>query len=312
METESYRKHRPRDFKDVAGQDSAVKTLAGYLENGKFPHAILFVGPSGTGKTTLASICANVLNCSDTDFTELDCASAKKPLDAVREIRETMGLAPMIGDCRVFCLEEVQALSRAKFAQEGLLRILEKAPKHAYFMLTTTDPQKLLKTVRSRCTPITLHALEEDDLDQIIARVLKLEKAKIKDVVKQKILDLCEGNGRNALVMLDSVLQHKSTADQLDALVDSDVQKAGVEIARALLARKRWPVVAAIIRQVDEDPEALRRMILGYMSKVMLGGGKNSGFCNLIVQVFRDHWYDCGRAGLVASCYEVCTAKGSR
>ena len=141
-------KYRPKRLADFLGNTETVQALRALMEREEMPHTILFTGPSGTGKTTLARIVARRLQCSEHDLQELNTADFRG-IDTIRDVVRNMALCPMSGSCRVWILDEVHQLS--KDAQHALLKALEDTPKHVYFLLATTDPAKLLPTIRTRC-----------------------------------------------------------------------------------------------------------------------------------------------------------------
>lgn len=300
-----YQKYRPTHLGDVFGQAEAVGILRSL--RGNLPHSILFTGPSGCGKTTLARILKTELECGDPDFTELNCADFRG-IDMVREVRNRMGLAPISGKCRIWLIDECHKLTND--AQNAMLKMLEDTPRHIYFMLATTEPGKLLKTILNRCTSIAVKAINNKQLCELVARVSELEKTELSDEAIEKIAELADGSARAALVMLESVIGLPTPEEQIEALEKSDSKRASIDICRALLnPRTKWPEMCIILKGVDEEPETLRRMILGYATSVMLGGGKMVSRAFLIIQACRDHWYDCGRAGLVSACFEVISNK---
>jgi len=297
---ELYKKWRPKSFNDVVGQDKAITTLKS-LRGDKFPHTLLFTGGAGTGKTTICRILRTKLECADLDFMEVNAAD-DRGIDIIRDIRKRMNLAPINGKCRVWLIDECHQLTAQ--AQESFLKILEDTPKHVYFFLASTDPQKLKKTIISRSTEIKLQQIPGDVLDALVERIGKEEGAPVNGDVKAKIVELAEGSARKALVFLNQVIGIDGDDKQLEVLEAADVRKQAVEIARALLAKgTTWKKMAEILSAVDEEAESIRWLVLGYMTAVALKGNPTKA-CRIIDE-FRDNFYDSKKAGLVASCYQV-------
>lgn len=299
-----YQRLRPADLKNVRGQDLVVSSVRKLLKAKDFPHACLMRGPSGVGKTTVARIVARELNCSDIDFCEMNCAELRG-IDNVRDIQSRMTLSPFGGDCRIWLIDEAHALT--KDAQNALLKMLEDTPAHVYFMLATTDPQKLLPTILTRCTPFDFKPLSEKHLKELILSALGQEEASVGAEVIEKVVEVAEGSARMALVLLEQALTQPDEESQLDAIQSRDAEAQAVEICRALMnPRARWADVAKVVKKVEEDPEKVRRMVLGYFTQVILGGGKNSGRAAQIINSFRDDYFASGRAGLALSAFEAC------
>ncbi len=302
MTTELYKKYRPKSFKDVIGQDDAIRSLMDMGKRKAIPHAILLVGDSGVGKTTIARILRTKLKCSDIDFIEMNSADFTG-IDTIRSIRKHMNAAPLAGPCRVWLIDEVHMLSAA--GSEAFLKILEDTPKHVYFMLATTDPQKLKKTIITRCTQIKLKLLSKDDLYVVIDRVLDQETVHIKKQVTDKIAEVAEGSARKALVILHAVIGLEKVEDQLSAIEASNVAPQAIEIARNLMKTStKWPKMQEILKNVEEEPETIRWMVLGYCKAVLLGKGDHKRAA-IVIEEFREHFYDSKMTGLVISCYNV-------
>lgn len=303
MAIELYRKHRPTIFKQVVGQDKAVAMLEEMVKKNKVPHAILLSGPSGTGKTTLARILKSKLNCSDHDFAEINCADFRG-IDMIREIRQRMGLSPLKGTCRIWLIDECQKLTGD--AMSAALKLLEDTPKHVYFLLATTDPGKLLKTIHTRCTEIKLGNLDPKCLEDLVRTIANKEGFKPSEDVVERLAEVADGSARKALVLLHQVMELDKEEDQLEAIQSSDSKQQAINIAKALMdPRTKWSEMAGILKEVDEEPEGIRHLVLAYSTKVLLGGGRMSERAFVVINAFRDHWFDCRRAGLVASCWEV-------
>ena len=305
--TELYRKYRPKKLADVAGQSSSVKVLRKLIARNKVPHSILFVGPSGCGKTTLARIMRKNVDCGLQDFTEVDCADFRG-IDMVRGIRSQMGLSPISGSTKVWLIDECQKLTSD--GQSAMLKMLEDTPEHVYFFLATTDPHKLLPTIRTRCTEIKVSLISSEEMTAVIERVLKAESKRISDEVIEKVVEKAEGSARKALVLLNQIIDLESEEDQMQALEKADTKAQAIELARLIIKPgSSWSAVTKILKNLDDDPESIRRLVLGYASSVLKGGGGLSKRALFLIDVFGNHFYDSGEAGLVAACYAVSTAK---
>lgn len=303
--TELYRRYRPQKLKDVVGQESAVQTLQNMLTAKRIPHAILLSGGSGVGKTTIARILKQELNCADWDFKEVNAAN-DGGIDFVRYIVENMGLRPMNGDCRIWLIDEAHALTKA--AQGDFLKPLEDTPDHVYFFLATTNPEKLLPTIRTRCTEINLSPLSPTHLTKLLNHVSAQEGKAVTAPVLKKILECADASARKALVLLHQVLNLADEKSQILAIQSYDNVLDAFAIVKALLWQKtKWPQVAELIKKADlTNLEGLRQAALTCAKNEMLKGGPNANRAYLIATVFAEDWFTTKEAGLVKACWEVC------
>lgn len=231
-----YRTYRPLLFKDVVGQDYIVKTLKNAIKTNRIAHAYLFAGPRGTGKTTIAKIFARAINCedfidepcgecpsclaakdNDPDIIEMDAAS-NNSVDDIRRILDEVSFAPLIGKYKVYIIDEVHMLSTSAF--NALLKTLEEPPAHVIFILATTDPQKIIPTVLSRCQRYNFSKINRVDLKNRMKTVLNAEDLSYEEEALDIIANLAEGGMRDALSILDQVLSYNDEGIFLE-----DVQK---------------------------------------------------------------------------------------
>jgi len=298
---ELYKRFRPRSLKHIIGNESTVDALSNMLAKQTVPHTMLFFGPSGCGKTTLARILQTELNCNDLDLKEMNCAD-HRGIEDIRDIQRRMNMAPN-GDCRIWILDEVHMLTRE--AQNAALKILEDTPEHVYFFLCTTDPQKLLKTIRTRCCEMPVELLGYNQLEKLALRVIKKVKIKIEKDILDDLVASSNGSARSLLVSLDK-LKNLNPAGQRKALKQKQEGEAeGIDLCRALIKRDPWNKIAGILKNLKEEPEKIRWGVLFYARSVLLGGGNASAQASIVIDCFKDHFYDSKEPGLALACYEA-------
>jgi DNA polymerase-3 subunit gamma/tau len=302
MTEELYKVHRPRTFKEVLGQPEAVKALTGFLKRKAVPQAILFTGPSGCGKTTLARIVRDRMEVGPSDWQEINCADFRG-IDMVRDIRSHAGLAPMQGNYRIWLIDECHKLSND--AQNAFLKLLEESPKNAYFFLATTEPGKLLTTVKTRCTEIRTRPLSSKVMENLVSAVAAKEKMPLGGEVIDRIVEVAEGSARKALVLLNFIVGIQGEEEQLNAILASDSKRQAIELARVLMNPKsRWPEVVKVLNGVEGEEEQLRRLVLSYASSVLLGKNFDDR-AYLLLCAFESNFFDSGKSGLIRACYQV-------
>ncbi len=167
-----YRKHRPVEFDEMAGNEAEIESFQKVLEKESPPHTYLLIGPSGCGKTTLARIAARKLGADALSLTEINSAD-NRGIDTAREIIHQLHYLPPGSGSRVFIIDELHQTS--KDWQNAMLKPLEDTPEHVYFFLCTTDPNKLIKAIRTRCTEVRVNPLDPDTIYRIILRVGKID-----------------------------------------------------------------------------------------------------------------------------------------
>ncbi|MDR3519272.1 MAG: DNA polymerase III subunit gamma/tau [Candidatus Pacebacteria bacterium] len=198
-----YRKYRPKNFKEVFGQDNIVKILESSIETNKVSHAYLFIGSRGTGKTTVARIFANDIGVSVNDLYEIDAAS-NRGIEDIKMLRDGVRVSPFDSKYKVYIIDEVHMLS--KDAWGALLKTLEEPPKHVIFILATTELHKVPETIISRCQVFTFKKPTEKVLKKILENVAEKEGFELGAGSAELLAVLADGSFRDALGELQKVL----------------------------------------------------------------------------------------------------------
>jgi DNA polymerase-3 subunit gamma/tau len=296
-----YKKYRPLRFLDILGNETTIQSLEAVLRRRPQPHAYLFSGPTGCGKTTLARIVAKILGCRGSDFREIDTADFRG-IDTVREIRKQARFMPLEGPCKVWLLDECHKLTEA--GQPALLKMLEDPPEHVYFILATTDPQKLLPTVKGRCQQFQVSPLNDQEMSRLLRRVTKEEGESLEKRVCDQIIQDSQGHPRNALQILEQVLGVDSEKRLEVARRSAEIQSQTIELCRALIRGADWKEVRRVLSGLrEQDAEGIRRAVLGYCNSILLK--EENTRAALIMEEFIRPFYDSGFPGLTLACYSV-------
>lgn len=306
--TELYRVHRPTLFKSVLGQEEAIATIQALLKAKRFPHALMLSGPSGCGKTTIARVLQTKLNCAENDFFEINAAESRG-IDTIREIQLRMGMAPRGGSCRIYLLDEGHKLSGD--AQSALLKTLEDTPRHVYLIICTTDPNKLLKTIHTRCTQVRLQPLKSEHLISVLQEVATKENIELSEDLVNRIVECSDGSARKALVLLGQVRDLDGDEAKLNAVLKSDLKDKAFTLTKKILwSRDSWSDIANLLKEMEgEDVEGLRRLLLKCASSEVLKGGKGAERAANMIRVFAYDTFASGFPGLIGMVYEVCSQR---
>jgi DNA polymerase-3 subunit gamma/tau len=261
------RKYRPQRFSDVVGQEHVTHTLSQAVIQKRIAHAYLFCGPRGTGKTTIARIFAKCLNCTggpkvdfddndprckeiadgrSLDVMEIDGAS-NNGVEQVRELRETCKYAPAAAKFKIYIIDEVHMLTTAAF--NALLKTLEEPPEHVKFMFATTEPEKVLPTILSRCQRFDLRRIPAALIVKHLAGIAKQEKVSVDEAALYAIARGAEGGMRDA----------ESTLDQLISFCGDHIQETDVLSMFGLAAQSQLMDLAAAVLKGDVE-QALRQV----------------------------------------------------
>lgn len=223
----SARKYRPTVFKDVVGQQAITNTLENAIENNHLAQALLFTGPRGVGKTTCARILAKKINQDgteqeDEDFAfnifELDAAS-NNSVDDIRSLIDQVRIPPQVGTYKVYIIDEVHMLSSAAF--NAFLKTLEEPPKHAIFILATTEKHKIIPTILSRCQIFDFRRITVQDIKGHLAEVAKAEGVQAEDDALHVIAQKADGALRDALSIFDRVVSFSGNTLTREAVTEN-------------------------------------------------------------------------------------------
>ena len=286
------RRYRSQTFDDVVGQDAVAKTMKNAIEMGRVAHAYLFCGTRGVGKTTMARILAKSLNCleadgptvtpclkcdscvsvnagEDIDVIEIDGAS-NTGVDNIRQLRENAIYRPARARFKIYIIDEVHMLSTGAF--NALLKILEEPPEHVKFIFATTEPNKVLATIQSRCQRFDFQHISVEVIGQQLEKILKDEKIKYENDLIIYLSRLANGSMRDALSLLDQLIsagQQPLSAGQLNELVGVPDKQKVLDLLLTMAASDAAGVLNAL--------------------EALIESGQSSGqICDLLIENMRD------------------------
>jgi DNA polymerase III gamma/tau subunit len=306
---------RPKTFPDMVGNNAVIESLHKIVARKDRPHAYLFVGPSGTGKTTLARIFAKELGCLDIDFYEYNTANTRG-IDTIRDIQAKANLLPH-GKVKFYLLDECHQVTGA--AAEAMLKMLEDTPSHCYFVLATTNPEKLIPTIKTRVTTFETKLLVSFEMKALLVKCLSTigNPDNFSPKIITEIIKSANGCPREAVKLLDQVIDMDSEEAAL-SVVKSFHQESPeiIDLCRAIFdpakqGFEKWntcKAIAAKLLESGEDIEGIRRSILGYMSTIFVKAKTPAGAEKMfnILNDFEKPYYSSGKAGLWISIYIGC------
>ena len=308
MSEELMRKYRPETFEEFIGHSSTVDSI---LSNMGKSHKYLFHGERGCGKTTLARLIAGQLEVSDFDLHEIDAAD-KTGVEDARALKQSVPMMPMNGKNKIYIIDECHRLTGNAF--DSLLKTIEEPPDHVYFVLCTTNIQKVPKTIRSRCKggEYKVGPLNHRRMGQLLDWVIKEEELDIDNGVMNAIIEGSQGIPRDALGLLDKI-KSLPKEDAIEIALQGTAEDRQVKelIDELLSSEPSWNKAREIIKGLNEEPERIRRGILGYLEKVLLGSKPSQAWkVAVVMDEFIDPFYDSGKPGLTLACYLAINAGG--
>ena len=295
-----YLKYRPQiiDELDIISVRDALNNI---VKSGEIPHAFLFSGPKGTGKTSAARILSKIINCESSlktkpcnkcencltitkgtniDVIEMDAAS-NRGIDDIRALRDVVKLSPSKAKAKVYIIDEAHMLTTE--ASNALLKTLEEPPSHVYFILATTNPEKLIETIRSRTTVINFTKATYEETKRSLERIIKSEKIKIEEEELIKIIKLSKGSFRDAVKLLeqrskdDKFLKNQQTFDAdhfVEILKTKNTDKLIEEIEKA---SKNGSGAATITESILEELQ--KKLLQTHISKEETDLNKDELIC---------------------------------
>ena len=277
-----YRQYRPRNFEDVVGQSRVVSTLREAVRQGRVTHAYLFSGPRGTGKTSVARILAKAVNCREPkangdpclgcdscvalergahlDVIEIDAAS-NRGIDEIRELREHIGQAPVMGKQRVYIIDEVHMLTEPAF--NALLKTLEEPPSHVLFILATTESHKLPITVLSRCQRYEFQRFRVPQIQEQLVRVAQSEGIEAEPEALELLAEFGDGAMRDALSLLDQAASSGGavTRQGIEDMVGSLSPHLLEQIVMSLTEARSLQDLIGVVDQALQEGRDPRQML---------------------------------------------------
>jgi DNA polymerase III subunit gamma/tau len=327
------RKYRPQRFADVAGQEHVTRTLLNALAQGRIAHGYIFSGHRGIGKTTIARILAQALNCrtavgtaerptqepcgvcdscqeirmgNAVDVLEIDAAT-NRGIDEIRELREAARYSPARDKYKIWILDEAHQITDAAF--NALLKTLEEPPEHVVFMMATTQPEDIPQTIRSRCQHFSFHAVKFDDIVAQLRTIAEQEEIDAEDASLALLAEAGDGSMRDALSIMDQAIASAPLisgkphleAQQIRELMGSVPNTVFERLLEAISAGQTSTVIEETntLLNAGNSPAALARQFVRYLRNALMAkvGGENSD----LLQISADERARAGRSAMLFS-----------
>ncbi len=268
-----YRKYRPQTFAEVRDQEAVVKVLEGAIRKGEIPHALLFSGTRGTGKTTLARIFAKEIGTSAVDLYEIDAAS-NRGIDDIRELKEAVHTVPYESKYKVYIVDEVHMLTKEAF--NALLKTLEEPPAHVVFILATTEEEKLLDTILSRCQVFRFRSPSRTVLAATVTDIAAQEGFTLTKDAADLIAVAADGSFRDALGVTQKVMLASGdtvgSADEVAAIIGAPRSAHLLAVLEALDKNDTTAALSALqsVVAIHVEMKLFARLLLEHVRAVIL------------------------------------------
>jgi DNA polymerase-3 subunit gamma/tau len=306
------RKYRPQRFADVAGQDHVTHTLMNALTQHRIAHGYIFSGHRGIGKTTIARIVAQALNCGTeigtparptaepcgvcdscieirqgnaTDVIEIDAAT-NRGIDEIRELRDAARYAPSRDRYKIYILDEAHQITEAAF--NALLKTLEEPPEHVIFMMATTQPEDIPQTIRSRCQHFSFHAVKFDDILAQLKMIAGHEEVEAEDGALALLAEAGDGSMRDALSIMDQAIASAPVTAGRPVLATAQIRELMGSVPNAVFERLLEAVAAGqsaelmqelnLLVNAGHSPSSLARQMVRYLRNSLMAklGGEQT------------------------------------
>ena len=327
------RKYRPQKFADVAGQDHVTRTLVNALEQGRIAHGYIFSGHRGIGKTTIARILAQALNCrtavgdpkrltqepcgvcdscaeiragNSVDVLEIDAAT-NRGIDEVRELREAARYRPARDKYKIWILDEAHQITDAAF--NALLKTLEEPPDHVVFMMATTQPEDIPQTIRSRCQHFSFHAVKYEDILAQLKTIAAEEKIDAEGGALALLAEAGDGSMRDALSIMDQAIASAPVVNGKAHLESEQIRELMGSVPNTVFERLMEQIgagqTAAVVEELNtllnagNSPSALARQFVRYLRNALMArvGGENTD----LLQISTDERARAARSAMLFS-----------
>ena len=300
----TYQELRPATFSQVYGQDTIIKALSNQIEKKELSHTILFQGGSGTGKTTVARIIGTMLGCSDSNYNEINCADFRG-IDTIREIRSQMRYKPVEGGSVLWVIDEVSQMTIP--AQNAFLKLLEDTPSWGYFVLCTTDPKRLIKTIKTRCTEYSFNEMSVDSTIEFMQTIIRDEDLEsIPEEILEELAEGANGSHRKSVVLLGEYYNLDKKDQKRYTRTKAKVEKGAIDLCRLLMGNPTWKEITSLINSLEGNLDSIKYIVFSYYSKVLVGDNINkSRRAYNIINAFKDYEDLDGTQGIAMACFSV-------